>query len=222
MLGGGGMVGGSTLSNPNNDVVVPSFPDATVSSLHFGTGSAASLLLSTSWSRDALIWDVAPTGQVVPKAKVTATAPLLCSTFCSTDPSRVFVGGCDREVRAWSLATSQLTTVGQHAAPVKELSFLPDLNCLVSGSWDKTIKYWDVRTPTGQAQATVGLTDRVFCMDVKGPVLVVGTADKKLTVFDLRKPSVPFRPPFESPLKFQSRCVSVFPNQVIQSPHQLT
>ena len=203
--------GAQQLSNPNNDVVVPSSPDATVSSLHFGTGASSSLLLSTSWSKDALIWDVSATG-VSPKARVTAAAPLLCSTFCAADPSRVFVGGCDREVRAWNLSTSQLSTVGQHAAPVKELFFSPDLNCLVSGSWDKTIKYWDVRTPNGQAQATVPVTDRVFCMDQKGAVLVVGTADKKLAVFDLRKPSVPFRPAFESPLKFQSRCVSVFPN----------
>ena len=207
-----GSMSGTTLSNPNNDVVVPSSPDSTVSSLHFGSGGSSSLLLSTSWSRDALIWDVSPSGQAQPKAKVSAAAPLLCSTFCSADPSRVFLGGCDREVRLWTLATSQLSTVGQHSGPVKELFFSADLNCVVSGSWDKTIKYWDVRTPSGQAQATVAVSDRVFCMDSKGPVLVVGTADKKLSVFDLRKPSVPFRPPFESPLKFQSRCVSVFPN----------
>ena len=212
-MGGGGVggVGGSVVNNPNGDVLVPSAPDSTVSSLHFGAGSTANFLLSTSWNKEACIWEMSAQG-AVPKAKVACAAPLLTSSYAApSDNGRAFIAGCDHSVHSWSLATSQLQLVGSHSAPVKEVAFSPDLNCLVSGSWDKTVKYWDTRTAA--AQATVAVSDRVYAMDVKGPVLVLGTADKKLTIFDLRKPTIPFRPPFESPLKYQSRCVSIFPDQ---------
>jgi mRNA export factor len=30
-----------------------------------------------------------------------------------------------------------------HDAPIKEIAWVPEMNLLVTGSWDKTIKYWD-------------------------------------------------------------------------------
>lgn len=81
---------------------------------------------------------------------------------------------------------------------------------LVTGSWDKTLKYWDTRTPT--ATATVPLPERVYCMDVVGQLQVVGCADKKVYAFDVRNPSVPVKQ-VEPPLKYQSRTVACFPNK---------
>jgi mRNA export factor len=182
-----------------------------------GSGSAASLLLSTSWNKEACIWEVSSQGQAVPKARIASSAPLLSATFGqAADNSRVFVAGCSREVVQWQLATSSPSVIGSHSAPVKELCFSQDLNCVISGSWDKTLRYWDARAAGGAGaapQASVALSDRLYAMDVKGPVLVAATADKKLTIFDLRKPTLPFRPAFDSPLKYQSRCVSIFPDQ---------
>jgi len=47
-------------------------------------------------------------------------------------------------------------------------------------------------------------------MDARFPILVAGTADRKISIFDLNNPSAPFKE-MESPLKYQTRCITCFP-----------
>jgi mRNA export factor len=77
-----------------------------------------------------------------------------------------------------------------------------------AGSWDKTLKYWDLRTPN--PVFSFNLPDRCYAMDVKHPLLVVGTAERHLLVFNLQNPSTPYKQ-LVSPLKWQTRCVTAFP-----------
>lgn len=57
------------------------------------------------------------------------------------DGMAVFSGGCDRQVKMWSLMSGgQPTTVAMHDAPIKEIAWIPELALLVAGSWDKTLK----------------------------------------------------------------------------------
>ena len=199
-------------SKLNGDTPVPASPDSTISSLHFGSGASSSLLLSTCWGKDASLWQLSSATQAAPRAKVSCAASLLCSSFAdASDGSRVFLGGCDHAVYAWALATGQLQKVGAHSAPVKEVAYSAEHGCVISASWDASLRYWDTRAPS--AQATVALSGRAFCMDVRGTVLVVATSDRMLSVYDTRKPTVPFRPPYPSPLRFQSRCVAVCPDR---------
>jgi len=92
----------------------------------------------------------------------------------------------------------------------KKFFFIPNLNTVVTGSWDKSLKYWDTRTP--KAVATVQLPERVSCMDVIHPLSVVGTADKQLHIFHLSKPDKPYRS-FQSPLRYQPRTLACFPDR---------
>jgi mRNA export factor len=78
---------------------------------------------------------------------------------------------------------------------------------LVTGSWDKTIKFWDLRQ--SQAAATVNCQERVYSMDVKDKLLVVGTADRYINVINLNEPTR-FYKTIQSPLKWQTRVVSCF------------
>lgn len=65
---------------------------------------------------------------------------VLCSTW-KDDGMTVFSGGCDKTVKMWPLMTGgQPATVAAHDAPVKELAWIPQMNLLVTGSWDKTLK----------------------------------------------------------------------------------
>lgn len=65
---------------------------------------------------------------------------VLCSAW-KDDGTTVFTGGCDKQVKMWPLLSGgQPTTVAMHDAPVKEVAWIPQMNLLVSGSWDKTVR----------------------------------------------------------------------------------
>jgi len=78
---------------------------------------------------------------------------------------------------------------------------------IVTGSWDKTIKYWDLRQQS--PAATVECMERVYSMDVKAKLLVVATAERWLQVVNLDSPTTIYKT-VQSPLKWQTRVVSCF------------
>lgn len=78
---------------------------------------------------------------------------------------------------------------------------------IATGSWDKTVKYWDCRQST--PAATLQCQERVYTMDVRNNLLVVGTADRYINVVNLVQPDK-FYKTLQSPLKWQTRVVSCF------------
>lgn len=85
---------------------------------------------------------------------------------------------------------------------------------IVTGGWDKTLKFWPVSSlGTGTPAATVQLSDRVYAMDVKGDCMVVALGDRQIHVFDVRNnPSAPMKS-HTSPLRHQIRTISLFPDK---------
>lgn len=59
---------------------------------------------------------------------------------------------------------------------------------------------------------TVSLPERVYAMDVRHPLLVVGTAERHILVYNLAKPDTVYKA-LMSPLKWQTRCVACFPGK---------
>jgi len=195
-------------ANPNFDVQVSNAQNDTISSLVWSPTS--NLLATGSWNKEVRVWDVAANGTASPKAFIQHNAPVLCCAF-SSDGTRVFSGSCDNIVKHWPLG-HQATNLGAHDAPIKEVAFSQETGLVVTGSWDKTVKLWDPRVTTGQAAAHVQMPERVYCMDVRGVLMVVGTAERHVCIYDLRNMNKAFRS-FQSPLKFQSRCIASFPDR---------
>jgi len=110
----------------------------------------------------------------------------------------------------------------QHAEPIKSINWVTvgGKGVLATGSWDRTIKYWDLRQPPapvvrrhsspgdarvstrlslcflslfGLLQLSITLPERLYTMDAAGPLLVAGTADRQLLIFDINKPQAPMR-----------------------------
>ncbi|KAK6135405.1 hypothetical protein DH2020_030859 [Rehmannia glutinosa] len=201
----------TTNANPNRSTEVVSPPSDSVSSLCFSP--KANFLVATSWDNQVRCWEVQKSGTTVitvPKASISHDQPVLCSAW-KDDGTTVFSGGCDKQVKMWPLLSGgQPVTVAMHDAPVKELAWIPEMNLLVTGSWDKTLRYWDLRqqNPTWVQQ----LPERCYALTVRHPLMVVGTADRNLIVFNLQNPQSEFKR-VVSPLKYQTRCLAAFPDQ---------
>ncbi|KDO36550.1 hypothetical protein CISIN_1g039044mg, partial [Citrus sinensis] len=182
-----------------------------VSSLCFSP--KANILVATSWDNQVRCWEISRGGTgvaSVPKASISHDHPVLCSTW-KDDGTTVFSGGCDKQVKMWPLLSGgQPVTVAMHDAPIKEVAWIPEMNLLATGSWDKTLKYWDTRQPN--PVHTQQLPDRCYALTVRYPLMVVGTADRNLVVFNLQNPQTEFKR-INSPLKYQTRCVAAFPDQ---------
>ena len=125
------------------------------------------------------------------------------------DGTKIASAGADKNVKVCDLASQQDITVGTHDQPVRAVRwFEADGNpMLVSGSWDKTIKYWDLRQQG--AALSVNCQERVYTLDVRDNLCVVGTADRFINVINLKDPGK-FYKSLQSPLKWQTRVVSCF------------
>ncbi|XP_047339065.1 protein RAE1-like [Impatiens glandulifera] len=201
----------SANTNPNKSSEVAQPPGDSVSSICFSP--KANFLVASSWDNQVRCWEIMKTGTTigsVPKASMSHDKPVLCSTW-KDDGTTVFSGGCDNQVKMWPLLSGgQPVTVAMHDAPVKEVAWIPEMSLLVSGSWDKTVRYWDLRQST--PVHTQQLPERCYTLSVKHPLMVVGTADRNLIVFNLQNPQAEFKR-IVSPLKYQTRCVAAFPDQ---------
>ncbi|KAJ4745148.1 mRNA export factor [Rhynchospora pubera] len=194
--------------NPNKSFEVTPSPSDSISSLSFS--SKANHLVATSWDNQVRCWEILPGGSSQAKAAISHDQPVLCSTW-KDDGTTVFSGGCDKQVKMWPLLSGgQPSTVAMHDAPVKDVAWISQMNLLVSGSWDKTLRYWDTRQ--AQPVHVQQLPERCYALTVNYPLMVVGTADRNLIVYNLQNPQTEFKR-IQSPLKYQTRCLAAFPDQ---------
>ncbi|KAJ4480037.1 WD40-repeat-containing domain protein [Lentinula aciculospora] len=201
--------GASTATNTSataeKDIEMSDPPTDSISSMSFS--SQADYIAVGSWDNSVRIYEVLPGGQTVGKAMYQHEGPVL-SVCWNKEGNKILSGGADNAGRMFDVTTGTTSHVAQHDAPIKSVKWVDTQpGILATGSWDKTVKYWDLRTP--QPVATVTLPERCYTMDVQHPLMVVGTAERHIQIFNLSNPTTAYKT-MQSPLKWQTRVVTCF------------
>jgi periodic tryptophan protein 2 len=121
----------------------------------------------------------------------TFTAPSrLQFTSLAIDPSGevVCAGSLDSfDIHIWSVQTGQLLDrLAGHEGPVMSLAFAPDGSTLASGSWDRTVRLWNIFART-QTSEPLQLMADVLCVAVRpdSKQIAVTTLDGQLTFWSV-------------------------------------
>lgn len=179
-------------------------PEDGISSVKFSPNTSQFLLVS-SWDTSVRLYDV-PANSMRLKYQHTG-AVLDCAFY---DPTHAWSGGLDHQLKMHDLNTDQENLVGTHDAPIRCVEYCPEVNVMVTGSWDQTVKLWDPRTPCNAG--TFSQPEKVYTLSVSGDRLIVGTAGRRVLVWDLRNMGY-VQQRRESSLKYQTRCIRAFPNK---------
>ncbi|KAJ5458970.1 hypothetical protein N7530_010914 [Penicillium desertorum] len=199
----------NTTGDISKDVALSTPPEDGISDLRFSPTSEH--LAVASWDKKVRIYEINDQGQSEGKALFEHEAPVLNCCW-SPDGTKVVGAGADKAARMLDLSSGTTTQVAAHDAPIRSCHMIPNPSVggtplLITGSWDKTVKYWDLRQST--AIASVECQERVYTMDVKNKLLVIGTADRYINIINLDQPTK-FYKTMQSPLKWQTRVVSCF------------
>lgn len=170
-------------------------------------------LAASSWNGSVRCWKVDATRGLSQAISMTERGSPVLDCAWSRDGQSVFCAGVDKFVQQWDLATGNCKVVAGHEGAVKHCFDVAEMNYLATASWDKTLRYWDIRAPTGRPVGSVNLPERAYAMDVKHPLMVVGLAERKVVVYDVRKPAEVFQEKY-SQLKYQTRCLATWPDSM--------
>ncbi|KAG2393702.1 hypothetical protein C9374_007233 [Naegleria lovaniensis] len=205
--------------NPNGNYCLPDLPSDTVSMISWCP--TQNYIVASSWDGTVSAWEVQAANQMgkiqfaaMGKAKYKHDAPVL--SCCMSRDGKIFSGGCDNKAKYFQIGSQSDVTFGAHDQPIKAIRSLDGVDnmqtIVMTGSWDKNIKFWDIRNTNGQPVGVVAQKDRIYDISVSGPMAVVALANKEVLVYDLRKPQEPYKQ-YQSPLREQTRCVACFPDQ---------
>ncbi|XP_071946802.1 mitotic checkpoint protein BUB3-like [Antedon mediterranea] len=192
------------MTETSNEFKLNQCPDDGISAAKFSPKSSQFLLVS-SWDESVRLYDVQ--SNLLRTKYSHSQAVLDC---CFYDGTHTYSGGLDKQLKVFDVNTSSEITVGNHEGAIKCVEYCPDVNVIITGSWDQTVKLWDPRTPCNAG--SFSQPDKVYTMAVCGERLIVGTAGRKVLVWDLRNMGY-VQQRRESSLKYQTRCIRSFPNK---------
>ncbi|RDX42913.1 WD40 repeat-like protein [Polyporus arcularius HHB13444] len=185
----------------SDQIELASPPFDSVSSVRFSPTNPSHLLAS-SWDATVRFYDVATNEQ---KSKYDHRAAVLAC--CFSDDTHAFSGGLDTSVRGLDLQTEQISHLGQHADAISCMNWSHTENTLITGSWDRTLRFWDPRAQNHQTSSH-DLPERVYNMDLaEGHILVVAMASRLFHIYDIRKMDAVAQAR-ESSLKFMTRALA--------------
>lgn len=174
-------------------------PTDGITRVRFEPGAGSHLAVS-SWDGKVKVYD-----PVANKVRYTYDHqfPVLDCQFMG-DRSKVLAAGLSKQMALFDFESNKETVIGQHDEPIRCVEYHSGTSLAFTGSWDKTVKAWDVRSQ--QLASVFPARSKVFCMDVAAEKVLVGLANKSILVFDVRNMRNPLLTK-DSGLKYQLRAV---------------
>lgn len=186
------------------DVEITAPPTDGITCVRYCPNSKKSLLLVSSWDSFLRLYDGANL-----HTQIELETALLSCCFGATD-SEAFTGGLDGTLYRVDLSTRGRKSIGSHKGTIRHVHYTNDYHLLCTGGWDSMIQFYDVRNKDAFVSSTK-CDGKVFGMDVRSHLAVVATSERKVSVYDLRQSKQPVET-YESLLKYQTRCISIFPS----------
>lgn len=117
----------------------------------------------------------------------------------------------DNTLKHCDLNSQAETILGTHNDAIKCVEVAAKVNGILTGSWDKTIKLWDIREKEciGTYEQCNG---KVYSMSVIDEKIAVATSERKVIIWDLRNMQQ-YLMRRESSLKYQTRAIKISPNK---------
>lgn len=91
-------------------------------------------------------------------------------------PTAIVATRADGQVTRWDLTTNTSQQIGAHDRAASCVAVLGDTGMIATGSWDRTVRYWDPRTPKQVAQ--LEMPERVYALDAGNRFMVVAGAER--------------------------------------------
>ncbi|KAF5356822.1 hypothetical protein D9756_006825 [Leucocoprinus leucothites] len=199
------------MADDHNTTTLPSPPFDSISSVRYAPVHPDRLLVA-SWDTTVRYYDTSDASPEV-KAKFDHRAAVLACTF--SDDVRGYSGGLDTSVRQLDLTTENISYLGQHSDSISCMTWSREQNSLITGSWDRTIRFWDPRSAPNQTSScqTQSHTtpERIYHLDLINNTLVVAMASRLFHIYDIRNMSSPSQQR-ESSLKYMTRSLACMPD----------
>lgn len=106
----------------------------------------------------------------------------------AADNARFASVGGDRQVFVWDVArAATLRRFGGHSARCNAVAFAAEGDVVVSGSFDATVKLWDLKAQSGKPLMTLAeARDSISTVAVWGHEVFAGCVDGRVRMYDLR------------------------------------
>lgn len=203
------------MAQETNQFEVADPPSDGISSVHWFNHS--NHFVATSWDKSVSLYNVNVGDEMEAKSKSEMlhryhhSAGVLDAAI-SSDDLTVFTVGCDHKLQSFDVKKqSKPTIIGHHEQPIRCVEHCNVGNMIITGSWDKSIKIWDINS--SECTAKQELPDKVFAMSsVESSYrLIVGIAGRHVYIYDVRMMKEP-QQKRESSLKHQTRNIECHPN----------
>ncbi|GAA5898893.1 hypothetical protein JCM8208_005422 [Rhodotorula glutinis] len=205
----------------NTDLQLPPFIDS-LSSVAFHP-TRAHLLLSSSWDRNVYLHDLRnPSGP----RKLGLRGAILDVAWAKDSDSVGYAGGLGNEVRTVNFDSSETQLICKHDDAVRCVEWSNELNAVISGSWDQTLRITPLDPSTSQPSPTpivLRLPHKVYSLAVSKSKIVCAMGGRAVWIWDVPalkkaidegKKGDAIEPwqRRESSLKFMMRAVRIMPN----------